>query len=265
MWLLLMPCPSHDRNAAGQPNRIWTVFWIDRQAYSFLSTISIKMTHFKLAALALSVAALTACGNMPSAQKKDCADMSDPACVQTDAAQKGSAQDEASKAQAEADSIARFRALQQQMTDEVTDAENSLEAAVSATKGLPKSQRARNTSVQTATVAVTDSQSPRVEDITALDTASIELPIAGKKKAAYTNAMNAVKSLATRVADSRGGATILVEQNPLDVRARRVNASEGETQTKEGNTVTVEKSADKQIPRGIERYTIKAGELTQRP
>lgn len=223
------------------------------------------MTHFKLAALALSVAVLTACGTVPSSQKKDCADASDPACVQTDASQKGTAEQEANKAQAEAESIARFRVLQQQMNDEVADAENSLSNAVSATKGLPKSQRARNTSVQTTTVAVTDSQSARVEDITALDTASIELPIAGKKKAAYTNAMNAVKSLATRIADSRGGATIVVEQNPVDVRARRVNAAEGETQTKEGNTVTVEKLADKQIPRGIERYTIKAGELTKRP
>ncbi len=223
------------------------------------------MTHFKFAALALSVAVLAGCGTVPSSANKDCADATDPACLKAQTAAQRATELEAAKAQTEADSIGRFRALQQQLNDEVRDAENSILGAVNATNGLPKAQRARNTSVQTTTVAVTDSQTPRVEDVTALDTVSIELPIAGKKKAAYTNAMNAVKSLATRIADSRGGATIVVEQNPVDVRARRVNAAEGETQTKEGNTVTVQKLADKQIPRGIERYTIKAGELTKRP
>ncbi|MPN52005.1 hypothetical protein SDC9_199657 [bioreactor metagenome] len=77
--------------------------------------------------------------------------------------------------------------------------------------------------------------------------------------------MNAVKALATRIADNRGGATILVEQASADVRGRKVNTSEGESRTKEGNPLTVQKAVSTEVPRGVERYTIKAGELKKRP
>ncbi|QIL80617.1 hypothetical protein G7047_12430 [Diaphorobacter sp. HDW4A] len=224
------------------------------------------MTRFKLASIAFSVAVLAGCAGGPNASSR-CADPSstDPACVKADGAQKGKADQAAQQQHNEAESIARFETLQKQLDEEVRDAEVSIEAAVEATKSLPKAQRARNTSVLTTRIPVTDSQSPRVSDMTVLDTVSIELPTTGKKKRGYVNSMNAVKALATRIADSRGGATILVEQASADVRGRKVNTSEGESKTKDGNALTVQKSVNADLPRGIERYTIKAGDLQKRP
>ncbi|QNP48732.1 hypothetical protein [Diaphorobacter aerolatus] len=225
------------------------------------------MKRFNLAFVAIAAAVLTGCATGPNSTAA-CSDPknTDPACVKSEAGQKARADQEAQQQQqTEAESIARFDALQKQLDEEVKDAEVSIEAAVQASATLPKAQRARNTSVLTTRVPVTDSQSPRVADLTVLDTVSIELPTAGKKKRGYVNSMNAVKALATRIADSRGGATILVEQSSADVRGRKVNTSEGESQTKEGNALTVRKSVNPDVPRGIERYTIKAGDLQKRP
>ncbi|MBF5004526.1 hypothetical protein [Diaphorobacter caeni] len=224
------------------------------------------MTRFKLAGIAFSVAILAGCANGPGSSSR-CADpaSTDPACAKAAGGQGGKADQAAEPQFNEAESIARFETLQKQLDEEVHDAEVSIEAAVEATKTLPKAQRARNTSVLTNRVSMTDSQSPRVADVTALDTVTIELPTAGKKKRGYINSMNAVKALATRIADSRGGATILVEQASADVRGRKVNTSEGESKTKDGNPLTVQKSVNADLPRGIERYTIKAGDLQKRP
>ena len=223
------------------------------------------MKHFNLATIAIAAAILTGCASGPTSAPQCDANSTDPACAKSQAAQKANAAQEAQQKQIEAESMARFDALQKVLDDEVHDAEVSIEAAAEATKSLPKAQRAQNTSVLTTRVPITDGQSSRVADMTMLDTATIELPTAGKKKRGYVNAMNAVKALATRIADTRGGATILVEQSSADVRGRKVNTSEGESQTKNGNTLTVQKSVSSDLPRGIERYTIKAGDLQKRP
>lgn len=224
------------------------------------------MTRFHLAGIALAVAVLAGCANTSSSSSA-CADpnSTDPACAKTEAGQKAKAEQAAQEQQNEAESVARFDVLQKQLDEELQDAETSIQAAADATKNLPKAQRARNTSVNTTRVPVTDSQSPRVADMTMLDTVTIELPTAGKKKKGYSNAMNAVKDLATRIADSRGSATILVEQSSADVRGRKVNTAEGQSQTKAGNPLTVRKAVGADVPRGVERYTIKAGELQKHP
>jgi len=224
------------------------------------------MTRFTLASIALATAALAGCGTAPSAPPNcDDPNNADPACVQIQAAQKAKVDQAARQAQTEAESVARFNALQLQLDEEVRDAEVSIAAAVDAGNSLPKAQRPRNSSVLTTTVPVTDSLTPRVADMKMLDAVIIEMPTAGKKKRGYTNAMNAVKALATRVADNRGGATILVEQSSADVRGRKVNTSEGESLTKDGNALTVRKEVSSEVPKGIERYTIKAGDLKKRP
>lgn len=224
------------------------------------------MTRFKLACIAFSVAVLAGCANGPSAQGP-CADpaSTDPSCARSNPSQKGGANQAAAEAKAEAESVARFEALQQQLNEETSSAETSIAGAVDATKTLPKAQRARNSAVQTKTAEVTDSETPRTSEMTMLDTVTIELPLAGKSKRGYTNAMNAVKALAGRIADSRGSATIQVEQATADVRARKVNISEGESKTKDGNTLIVKKVSTTEVPRGVERYTIQAGDLQKRP
>lgn len=223
------------------------------------------MKRFHLATIAIAAAVLTGCATGPTSAPQCDPNSADPACAKSEAAQKAKAEQTAQQQQIEAESNARFDALQKVLDAEVHDAEVSIEAAAEATKSLPKNQRAQNTSVLTTRVPVTDGQSSHVADMTMLDTVTIELPTAGKKKRGYVNAMNAVKALATRIADTRGGATILVEQASADVRGKKVNTSEGESQTKDGNSLTVQKAVTSDLPRGIERYTIKAGALQKRP
>ena len=224
------------------------------------------MNRFNLALVAAAVVLLAGCETAPRSSATNCAP-GDAGCAPQAvvAAQAKAEAAAAQQAQNEAESRARFDVLQAALNEELRDAELSIAAVVDASKTLPKAHRARNSSVLTKTAPITDSKSPRVAEMTMLDTVSVEVPLAGKGKRGYVNAMNEVKALATRVADRRGGATILVEQNSADVRGRKVNAAEGESQTTAGNPLTVQKVPGSAVPRGVERYTIQTGELSLRP
>ena len=144
-------------------------------------------------------------------------------------------------------------------------AEQSLAAAMNASKPLPASLRARNPQIKTTSAPLADSRSGRVYEFKVLDSASLEMPLAGKGKRGYVEAMDEIKDLANQLADARGAVTISVDQATADVKARRVNTKSGSTQTQAGNTVTVEKVSSGSVPRGVERYTIKPSEVTAKP
>ena len=68
--------------------------------------------------------------------------------------------------------------------------------------------------------------------------------------------MNAIKDIATLIADNRGGATIYVTVSPRDLRAKKVNLKSGTAPTEAGNPVEVNKSADKNVQPGYEHFVI---------
>ena len=96
------------------------------------------MKHFNLATIAIAAAILTGCATGPSSAPQCDANSTDPACAKSQAGQKANAEQEAQQKQIEAESMARFDALQKVLDEEVHDAEVSIEAAAEATKSLPK-------------------------------------------------------------------------------------------------------------------------------
>ena len=54
---------------------------------------------------------------------------------------------------------------------------------------------------------------------------------------------------------------IIVALAPTDARARKMASSSGSAQTDKGNTITVIKTSDASVPKGVERITVRAGRL----
>lgn len=154
---------------------------------------------------------------------------------------------------------ARFTQLQTVLDDEIQSARLSQSTAVAALEG----QRAPAVAgpVQVIQVNITDKQSGLSRSMRALDAVSVEMPLAAKGSLAYTRAMDTLKALANQLADNRGAASILVDQTRADVQANRVNTATGISLSPSGKPVNVQKSVDPYLAEGLERYTIRAGEI----
>lgn len=155
----------------------------------------------------------------------------------------------------------RFDKLQAVLDQEIQQARSTQVQAVSAMQGLPPQQRAMAGAVKLLDIDIADSQSGSSRKMRTLDSVTVDMPLAGKGRPEYTQAMDTLKGLANRLADNRGAASIVVEQSDADIKARRVNTNTGVTQTSHGKPVTVQKKVDPRLPAGVERYTIRAGEI----
>ncbi len=211
------------------------------------------MKIIKITAMAMAAAVVAGCAvNAPQCGPGS----QDAGCAPTTTAPAGESREQQE---------ARLNAFEQKLNAEIQAAEQGLASAVAAGKSQPAAQRARNPLVKTTSAPIQDSKSPRIYEFRVLDTASIDMPLAGKGRPAYVQAMDEIKTLANQLADSRGSAVIIVDQSSADIRAKRVNTKVGVTQTAGGNPVTVEKVSTGAVARGIERYTIKPGEVATRP
>ena len=155
----------------------------------------------------------------------------------------------------------RWSQLQHVLDEETQQARQAQARAVEAMQSLPATQRARAGAVEVRDTPITDRQSGEVRQVRAIDAISVEMPLAAKGRAPYKQAMDALKTLANEFADNRGAAQIVVHQSPADVKARRVNTASGVTHSHGGKPVTVHKRVDEALPAGVERYTIRAGEI----
>ena len=156
----------------------------------------------------------------------------------------------------------RFVQLQSVLDRETEQARQAQAQAVHAMRQLPPALRAVAGAVQIQPVHIEDSQQPgNSHTVNALDSVSIDLPLAAKGRREYTQAMDVLKALANTLADNRGAATISVQQAAADVQARRVNTATGTTQSPQGNPVSVHKQTSTTLPAGVERYTIRAGAI----
>ena len=210
-----------------------------------------KLLHYS--ALAFAAAIVAGCAVPPQCGPGS----TDPSCGGGRTAQP------AGEGPAERD--ARIKAFEGKLSAETQMAEQSLASAVEASKTLPAPQRARNPVVKTMTAPIQDSKSARIYEFKVLESASIDMPLAGKGKAGYVAAMDEIKGLANQMADSRGSATIVVDQASADVRGKRVNTKVGMTQTANGNPVSVEKVSSGSVLRGMERYTVRPAEVAGKP
>ena len=121
---------------------------------------------------------------------------------------------------------------------------------------LPVKQRIGASETVTTEQVFKSSQVNGTRNIKVLDSVVIDLPWAAKATQEHKDAMTAIKDIATLMADNRGGATIYVTVSPRDLRAKKVNLKSGTAPTEAGNPVEVKKSADKNVPAGIEHFVI---------
>ncbi|MEF9963032.1 MAG: hypothetical protein RR749_12915 [Comamonas sp.] len=149
-------------------------------------------------------------------------------------------------------------AWEQKMKAEIAEAEALRTRAVEAMAALPVKQRIAGSQAHTTEQVFSTSQSPATRKLPVLDSVSLDLPWAAKARKEHKDAMVAVKDIATMMADNRGGATIYVTVSPRDLRAKKVNTNSGTAPTEAGNPVEVKKSADKNVPPGIEHFVIQA-------
>ena len=155
----------------------------------------------------------------------------------------------------------RFEQLQTVFEQEIQGARSAQERAVQATQGLSPKLRATAGDVQLLNVEITDSSTQQKRSMRTLDSITIDMPLGGKGRDAYTRAMDEIKGLANTLADNRGSASIVVQQAAADVKARRVNTASGETKSPGGQPIKVEKQVATALPAGVERYTVKAGPI----
>ncbi|WP_027010579.1 MULTISPECIES: hypothetical protein [unclassified Comamonas] len=148
---------------------------------------------------------------------------------------------------------------EQKMKGEIDEAEALRLRAVEAMSALPAKQRIKEGSKTMTTEQVfSTSQAPATRAMPVLDSVSLDLPWAAKSRQEHKDAMVAIKDIATMMADNRGGATIYVTVSPRDLRAKKVNTNSGTAPTEAGNPVEVKKSADKNVPAGVEHFVIQA-------
>lgn len=155
----------------------------------------------------------------------------------------------------------RFERLQAALDQETQQARAAQVQAVSAMQGLPPGQRAMAGPVKLLDINISDKQSGGERKMRSFSSVTVDMPLAAKGRPEYTRAMDTLKDLANQLADNRGSSSIVVNQAESDIKARRVNTATGVTQTSGGKPVSVQKTIDRTLPAGIERYTIQAGEI----
>lgn len=151
-----------------------------------------------------------------------------------------------------------FNEWEQKMQAETASADELRQRAVDAMATLPVKQRIGASETVTTEQVFKSNQANGTRNIKVLDSVVLDLPWTAKATQEHKNAMTAIKDIATLMADNRGGATIYVTVSPRDLRAKKVNLKSGTAPTEAGNPVEVKKSADKNVPAGIEHFVIQA-------
>ncbi|MDE2434370.1 MAG: hypothetical protein KGN37_16155 [Burkholderiales bacterium] len=147
--------------------------------------------------------------------------------------------------------------------EEIAEAERARTEAIQAMATLPPSKRASAGTVKTVLVTATDKKTNETKKYQAFDSVSVDLPLSAKGTPEYDQAMSKLKTLAERVADERGSAQIQMAMTPADVKQYRLSLTGGTVKTQKGSPITVSKFSAGDVPAGVERVTVKAGQLKQ--
>lgn len=147
--------------------------------------------------------------------------------------------------------------------DEIASAEKARQEAMAALAPLSVSKAVKAGQVKTVEVTATDKAKNETRKFQAFESVSLEIPLSAKGTPEYEAAMSKLKTLAEKVADERGSSRIDIALTAADAKAKKIVLETGSAKTRKGNTVTVSKTADNSIPRGVERVTVRAGKIQQ--
>jgi hypothetical protein len=110
-------------------------------------------------------------------------------------------------------------------------------------------------------VTLTENQSGRTQSVQVFESLSLTLPLALKKNPDYVMAMSKIKALAEKMADERGYSEIQFFLLPTDAAAKKIKFESDTVKSPLGNPITVSKSADKSLKKGMQRIVVKAAPI----
>lgn len=151
--------------------------------------------------------------------------------------------------------------FEQARQEEISAAAKAQQEAIAALASLPAAKQVRVGEIKTVEVSATDKSKNETKKFQAFDSISLDIPLSTKGTPEYEAAIGKLKTLAEKVADERGSASIELAMTANDARASKVTLESGSAQTAKGNTVTVSKFADNSIPKGMQRVTVRAGKI----
>lgn len=146
---------------------------------------------------------------------------------------------------------------------EIAAAEQAQKDAVTALQALPPSQSrtVKAGEVKTVEVVATDKKTGEKKKYTTFSSVSVDIPLSAKGTPEFSAAMGKLKMLAEGVANERGASEIVIAMAPQDVKQQKVALEKNTVKTEGGGSVTVTKVADASVAKGMERVTVKAGNL----
>ena len=121
--------------------------------------------------------------------------------------------------------------------------------------------QARAGEVKTVEVTATDKTKSESHKYQSFDSVSVDIPASSRGTLQYNKAIGKLQTLAERIADNRGSSRLEISMTSADARASKVNLETTTVRTANGNPVIMSRATDNAVPRGVERFTVRAGSL----
>ena len=157
-----------------------------------------------------------------------------------------------------------FIGFEKARREEIAAAAQARQEVVALITTLPSGQsgmQVRAGEVKTIEVTATDKSKSESHKYQAFDSVSVDIPASSRGTVQYNKAIGKLQTLAERIADNRGSSRIEISMTSADARASKVNLETTTARTSNGNPVIMSIATDNSIPRGVERFTVRAGSL----
>ena len=154
-----------------------------------------------------------------------------------------------------------FVGFEKARQDELSAAAQAQQEAIAALGPLSSGRQINAQPIKTVEVTATDKSTNETRKYQAFDSMSIDLPLNQKDTLGYDKAIASLRTYAEKLADDRGSSKVDRTMTSADARAQKYTLDSNVFKTAKGNPVTVSKTTDNTLQKGIERVTVRAGKL----
>ena len=109
--------------------------------------------------------------------------------------------------------------------------------------------------------SVTDKITGKTQNVTVFDSLAFVMPLAMRRTPAADQVNMQIKTLANKLADDRGSSQILFMLQASDAKANGIKLDSASADSPKGNPVKVTRTADKSIPKGMQKVIVKASPM----
>ena len=145
--------------------------------------------------------------------------------------------------------------------EEMTAATNVREELTSTVSPLNKVKGFRVGEIQTKELLLQTPDGQQSKKISAFASLTVDLPISTKARPEYAVAIGKIRMLAEKIANERGEVRIVTAMSPEAARILKINLNQESASAVNGGSIIFSRVVDKNVPNGIERLTVIAGDL----